>query len=360
MEREALRASQRNVGIDGLRIIAMFMVVILHTLGNGGVLDAATPLSIQYEAAWFLEIAAYCAVNCYAIISGYVGVTAKYRYSNIVVLWLRVVFYTVLITLVFRIWMPEMVGWSEYIAAISPVFHSQYWYFTAYFGLFFLLPLVNLAVGKMTRKQYAALMVLLSMLYSVVPTLLRQDMFRLNNGYSVWWLLILYLIGGYIRKYGLLEDLKKGIWPVLYVAAVGFTWLSKLVLERTGHGGDIFVSYLSPTILLAAIALVQFFKKCSFSKTIARSIGVLSPAAFSVYIIHKHPFVDWHILYNRFAQLAALPAYKLVGIVLLTALGIYLACSAIDLVREKIFKALRIKQRISALEMKLIGNVWAE
>lgn len=103
MEKDCVCASQRNVGIDGLRIIAMFMVVILHTLGQGGVLSASTTLSTQYETAWFLEIVAYCAVNCYAIISGYVGVTAKYRCSNMAVLWLRVVFYTVLITLAFRI-----------------------------------------------------------------------------------------------------------------------------------------------------------------------------------------------------------------------------------------------------------------
>ena len=35
-------ADNRNYGIDLLRLFAMFMVVILHTLGHGGVLNAAT------------------------------------------------------------------------------------------------------------------------------------------------------------------------------------------------------------------------------------------------------------------------------------------------------------------------------
>ena len=43
---------QRNYGIDLLRMIAMLMVVILHILGKGGVLQAAPPLSIRYETAW--------------------------------------------------------------------------------------------------------------------------------------------------------------------------------------------------------------------------------------------------------------------------------------------------------------------
>ena len=65
---------QRNRGIDLLRMAAMWMVVILHILNKGGVLGATAPLSVGCETARLLEIAAYCAVNCYGLISGYVGV----------------------------------------------------------------------------------------------------------------------------------------------------------------------------------------------------------------------------------------------------------------------------------------------
>ena len=81
---------QRNYGIDLLRMIAMLMVVILHILGKGGVLQAAPPLSIRYETAWLLETAAYCAVDCYALISGYVGFGTRCRYADLAALWLRV------------------------------------------------------------------------------------------------------------------------------------------------------------------------------------------------------------------------------------------------------------------------------
>ena len=63
---------KRNYGIDLLRMILMLMVVILHVLGHGGVLDATTPLSAKYCVSWLIESFAYCAVNCYALISGYV------------------------------------------------------------------------------------------------------------------------------------------------------------------------------------------------------------------------------------------------------------------------------------------------
>ncbi|MDE6723424.1 MAG: hypothetical protein K2J55_04430, partial [Eubacterium sp.] len=65
-------ASKRNYGIDLLRIVCMIMVPVLHVLGHGGLLEGAEILSVKYEFVWFLEAAAFCAVNCYALISGYV------------------------------------------------------------------------------------------------------------------------------------------------------------------------------------------------------------------------------------------------------------------------------------------------
>ena len=75
---------ERCSGIDLLRIISMFFVVMLHVIGHGGILDNVAMFSVNYQLLWLLEILAYCSVNCYALISGYVGVFSKYKYSNII------------------------------------------------------------------------------------------------------------------------------------------------------------------------------------------------------------------------------------------------------------------------------------
>ena len=75
---------ERNYGIDLLRIVSMMMVVLLHVLGQGGILDGSDPLTVKSETAWLLEIGAYSAVNIYAMISGYVGYGRKYKYSGLV------------------------------------------------------------------------------------------------------------------------------------------------------------------------------------------------------------------------------------------------------------------------------------
>ena len=65
---------KRNYNIDLFRIIAAFFVTVLHVLGQGGILESTSPTETNYWIAWFLEICAYCVVNCFALISGYVMV----------------------------------------------------------------------------------------------------------------------------------------------------------------------------------------------------------------------------------------------------------------------------------------------
>lgn len=60
--------TKRNIGIDLLKIVSMLMIVTLHMLGHGGVLDNMPPMSRCYQVAWLIEIACYGAVNCYALV----------------------------------------------------------------------------------------------------------------------------------------------------------------------------------------------------------------------------------------------------------------------------------------------------
>ena len=58
--------TDRNYGIDSLRIISMIMITMLHIIGHGGILDSEKAFSAKYEIIWFIELLAYCSVNNYA------------------------------------------------------------------------------------------------------------------------------------------------------------------------------------------------------------------------------------------------------------------------------------------------------
>ena len=67
----------RILGLDLLRILATYMIVILHLLAFTGLLSASAPLTVRSNLLWFLESACYGAVNCYALISGYIALEAR-------------------------------------------------------------------------------------------------------------------------------------------------------------------------------------------------------------------------------------------------------------------------------------------
>ena len=143
LAKEEIVMREKNYGINVLRMLAMFMVTVLHILNQGGVLNATGRFTSQYEAGWLLQIAAFCAVDIYALISGYVWIYAKYRYRNLVELWMQVLFYTVSITILFRGFVPSSVSALEWIEAFFSVMFNQYWYFSSYVALFFVYTIVK-------------------------------------------------------------------------------------------------------------------------------------------------------------------------------------------------------------------------
>lgn len=44
-----ISVTKRDYGIDLLRVVSMLMVPMVHILGQGGVIGATVPLSLQYE-----------------------------------------------------------------------------------------------------------------------------------------------------------------------------------------------------------------------------------------------------------------------------------------------------------------------
>lgn len=194
--------SVRNYGIDLLRMVSMCMVVMLHVLGFDNVLKASVKLSVNYEIAWFLEIAAYCAVNVFALISGYVSVGKKHGLSRLIELTAQVYFY-VLISIVLYVATNQAFSVKGIASLlIHPFIRENYWYFAAYFCLFFFLPFLDRLAEKLSQAEYRRLLCALVLVFTVIPLVMRKDIPQTANGYSMLWLAVMYLVGGYFNRFG--------------------------------------------------------------------------------------------------------------------------------------------------------------
>ena len=327
--RKEAHTLKRNYGIDLLRITAMFFVAALHIIGIGGIITGSALLSPQFLTAQFLRIAMLCAVNCYALISGFVGWDKKPRLSGLLILWLRAVLFCLFATLFFS--RNHNLDHKTWLSVLLPVTTGQYWYLTAYAGLFVLMPLLNLAVEKMPKRELTVTLGGILLLFSVFPISPLTDAFYLHDGYSVLWLAVMYLLGGYLGKYDTLSRFSLRCWGLLYLGAVLFAWAPRMiVLWLKPHYwydayGNILIEYTSPTIVLAAVSLVAIFSRMRLSESAGKVISRLSGGAFGIYLAHAHPLVFRFLLENRFAHLGTATLPVLTGTVLGAALGICLA-----------------------------------
>ena len=355
-----LKTREFNYGVELLRIVSMLMVIILHILGQGGVLESCPVGSAQYHLAWLLEITCYCAVNCYALISGYVMINSEFKYRKILPLWLQAVFYSAGITVFFAIFAPQEIGLRNIVGSIFPVLTNQWWYLSAYVGLFFFIPFFNRAIHKMEKKELLALGITIVAVFSVAATVTPQ-LFRevtgLLDGYSIVWLMLLYVQGAIVKRledeiHKIMERYPHVRWCVLgagvFLILVTFAFHNLLMYLPFGIPGmgvvqNMLVNYISPTILGFSLCLFLLFSQMRIEgDAVRRIVRYMGRLSFGVYLIHVHPLVWKAVMSDRFVTFAQLPAWQMVACVLAGSCGIYLVCGAVEAVRQKVFRKIAL------------------
>lgn len=347
---------KRNYGIDLLRMAAMFFVAALHIIGIGGVITGSELLSGQFLTAQFLRIAMLCAVNCYALISGFVGWDKRPKLSGLAMLWLKAVVYSLVITACFS--PAEERTWLN---ALLPVTTGQYWYLTAYFGLFVLMPLLNSAVRNMPKRELSVTLFGILLLFCILPISPLTDAFYLHDGYSALWLAVVYLLGGYLGKYGILSRLSAKKWGLVYLGAVVFAWAPRMLVLKIrpflwyNVYGNILIEYTSPTILLAAVSLLAIFSRLRLPGWAEKAVSVLSPHAFGVYLFHAHPLM-FRLLEGRFACLGTSPLPVLLGTIAGVSLLICLLGMGSDWCLSRLLRLLGIDRLLKKAEGLMISR----
>ena len=355
-------ASRRSFNFDLFKIVLMYSIVVFHVISVGGGITYSEPFSFRYELYCIIYIATGYAVNAYALITGYFGVEErKTKHTNLAMLWLQAFWYGAIITLCFIIFMPESVGLKQYIYVAFPVTGRAYWYLTAYFMLYLFKPILNSAFRIMGQKRMGALLILLISAISI-PAMLNRDAFGMSKGFSPWWLMIMYLIGGYIRKYGLLTKIKTAWLWCIYFLMILLDFIKRYIYERLyfNFKGEMpfyenAMNYMAFTMVVSAVCLLLIFERVKIKEgKTAKRIQKLSAKSFSIYLIHVNRLVWDYLLKDNFRFIARTNTALSVLELLAISGVIFAACIIIDIPREVIFDKFKLKKKISDLEEKVI------
>ncbi len=348
-----LKSKERNLGIDALRCLAMLLIACLHVLNQGGA------GSVSGDAAGWLQplrMLCNCGVNIYAVISGWVLVCGSFRPARLLELWLQVLFWNLTVAAVGTAAEPGCMDgfWLRYCL---PVTQKCFWYFTAYVGVYVMTPLLNPGIRGLSVRQARAAVLTVFLLFSVGTHLgyaWQGDPWYVGGGYSVLWLLALYLMGACARQGKLDELFSPKAAFLLALGCVVLVCAVSGILDNQGELSEFWekqrkmlLYYTTPSSTLFALSMLLLFVRLRIPGAWKAPIRWLSPLTFGVYIIHVH-HVIWVRIQGLYKPLAELPAPLLPFAVITAGAGLLLACAGLDWLRGLLFRRIRLRQRLDA------------
>lgn len=353
---------ERNYGIELFRIFSMLMIVILHINMNGGLMGCFPNVDAKYTTLWFGETFCFASVNCYALISGYVMYNHKATAGKLLNMWGQVFSISALTGLYFIIFKDANIPADKISDAFRPLTRSQYWYFTAYFGMYIIIPILNGAINWMEKELHKKVCVLIFIFFTIMPIAFKNDFFRTGNGSSTFWLSLMYIVGSYFGKYGISGKKFKPLLCGLYglICAVVLTVIVVVYSYNkgvetgyvTGQFDHLF--YTNPLIVLESIFFLMCFSQLKFnSKKVKTVIKWFASSSFSVYLIHVQPIIFDFRFNGKFTFLSQFNAFIMAIEVVLFAILIYIACTVADKIRLLLFKYLHINDCLTIMGNKL-------
>lgn len=350
---------EREYQIDLIRIISMIFVVILHIIGEGGVIKASQSVASVLIFNIIYSIVRGCN-NIFAIVTGYLMFNKKINFSRYIYLHLQVSFISVICSVFSCLFLDHNILMikSYFFTWIFPVLLENYWYFTAYTILFLLIPFINKFVNYLSKKEYTLLLAVLYFCFFFTPTFLSSDKFEIFLCGQPLCMVIMYLTGAYIKKYNFNLSLRGSLLAFACLAltsGICATFVNEIKVPIFNKSIVFIDSDFSIFIVVLSVISFLLFKNIKIKSEISRKIILyFSGVAFTVYLVHTYPSIYYELIKGNFGWIAK---YGF-GLDILISLGvsaaIFIVCALIGRVQERVFKIIKIKKFSDFIEKKIL------
>lgn len=348
--------------IDVLRTVSMLEVITLHYVGN--IIDLSSGQVIDW-GLWFLKMICFCAVNIFGLISGFLGCGIQkekneYLHSSIVNKLVSVFVWCGIITTIgiARGWVTDT---RTVLLALFPFLNGRLGYVWAYAGCILFIPYMNFLFTRVEEHTLRNWIVILTVLLSIARTVVNYDSFGIVGiGMTTGWLMYLYLIGGYIRKYRCIVSEKRWLLITVIILNSVITILISLTLENAESlmfwRKDLLQKYTSPLMVGNAVCMLLLFRNIKVRNELFRKLFRWSArVSFGVYVIHAHPLMLDNIFYvsPNFAFLKSNGHLLCPILIVLTSSIVFICCGIAEQGRMLLFRLVRLNQITKKFDKKV-------
>lgn len=328
----------RDSRFEFLRIVAIFMVVMGHfsVFGQAFRLTEHTNY-LDMVGIKFFSIYGEIGVNLFVLITGYFlgnksfGITDSIK--QVWKIWSETIFYTIMLFTIVCLYKGKFIGIKNLIISILPFICRTYWFITAYIMLVLLIPFINKMLLSITKKEFRILIILLLIFNGLFPTI---HNFISTNSVGLGIILVPYVVGAYLKNYGLNMKHEKLIIVLLII----FMYVAMIIgaIALGSKNGNGLIMGLLPQ-LIAILFFNEILKLKPFHS------GVINDSAttvFAGYIITEYPplrLMFWKFI--RFSNVNNILFVNILGFITV-ALILMVVVFFIDKIRQYFFKILKV------------------
>lgn len=331
----------RKSNIELLRIILMFMIILLHYIGHGGVLLDSRINDFNKIVALLIRSVSIIAVNSYVIITGYFMHNKKINIKKIIELEKILIFYSWGILLLYLIVNIFSRGFSSnldnkfILKSIAPFLGNLWWFASAYIFLYLISPAINYILKSINRTIESIIIIILIFYIGVCPII-----FKLESSSTKILFITMYCIGAYIGRYKI--KLNSIINLCGYVFAISIIFFLSVFMYDNSYVFNTIYRYDNIVNIIGSMFFVMYFTTLKIKNN--RIINYIASSTFAVYLIHDNPYIRenlykiinvWEVRNNTFFILH----------MILSSILIFGICIFIDKIRVVIFNKISYKVR---------------
>lgn len=337
--------------MEMLRILAMVMVIMLHSLAGSGALYEQE--GFARHVYWWMEALSVCAVDVFVLISGYFLSDSSFRLRSLFRILAVTWAWSLPFSLAAALLAGEPLGTADGLKLLFPILTKKYWFVNAYLALYLLSPFLNRLLRSLRKEQFAVLLWielgLMILRPTVFPKTWAQDV---TGGLSVFFFIALYCIAAWVRRYGAEWKLTPHRCLLAYGLLSLLPVLARAGLVRLGvpeETASRYYSYDSAIVVLEALALfLTFLRARPRTGRRAELVNAVARYSFAAYIIH---YAMNGILWRRLLGLDRFVGSLTTGpaAILLSSVLVFLLCAALEFARSK--AAGRLRQALAGTRL---------
>nr|MDE6534776.1 acyltransferase [Muribaculaceae bacterium] len=269
----------RQSNFELLRILAMFLILILHANGHAlGLPDAESIHQRPFYEIFriFCECFAIIGVNVFVLISGWFGIRASKK--GFLALWFQVIYFYLGIVLV--LYCLGLIPLSLNNISSVLCLNGSGWFVVSYSILYILSPVLNKFLETAPEKTIRNVLLAFFAFEIIYGMAIMKEFSQGSSGLSF---MGLYLLAGYLRKYGV-RRLTKWAGIVLVVTTIINAGIFTTLTLFSIPAKRLCIAYCSPLVIIPSVAMILWFSRITIKPN--RFINFIAASAFAVYLFH--------------------------------------------------------------------------